>query len=178
MQLEPPLQARQLRYLRKERRDPDAARDHQGFPRPHIQPEQVDRVGNHHLHPRHHMAVPKKRTSPPLIIAPDRDFVARGFFGVAHQGIEIQPAGAVVVHLDHNMRAARKRKQQGAIPRNKTKALDQAVDLNHLGHPNAELRAAAQRKRYTAGEDKVLAEDPLRCRSLPHMERAGWDLLN
>ena len=57
MQLELAAQMAELADLRQERRDPDPARDHQVLLGPVVQREQVDRVGERHLHARRDMPV-------------------------------------------------------------------------------------------------------------------------
>jgi hypothetical protein len=89
------------------------------------------------------MPVHEKRPATPDVIAPDRDFIARPILGVGHKGIRVQPARAMVIHLDNGMRAAGKRRQVGPVARHETEALDQVVDLDNLGHPDLKLGTAA-----------------------------------
>jgi hypothetical protein len=143
VQLELAAEMRKLSDLRQERRDPDAPRDHQVFPGPVVQRKQVHRVGQRQLHARRHMPVHEQRPAAPDIVAPDGNLVASPILGVRHKRIGVQPAGAMVIHLDHGMRPAGKGRQVRSVARHEAEALDQLVDLDNLGHPDLEFRTAA-----------------------------------
>ena len=109
---------------------------------PQVEREEVHRVADLHLQARAHMAVHKERTAPARVVAAHGDGVAGGIARIGHQRIGVQAAGAVVVHVDDDMGAAREGGQGVTAPRHEAEALDQRVDLGDLGHGDGNFRGA------------------------------------
>ena len=140
MQLKFSAQRGQLRHLRDERRDADTTRNHQMFFGALIEREQIDRIADFHRHTGLDLLMQVERTATPRIIATHRNRIAGGVLRHAHQGVGIKPAGAVIIHLDHDMRTTRKRRHRLTITADETEPLDQRINRDHLGDGDGNSR--------------------------------------